>query len=216
MVSSMIALTMSPSLALSAATALERLQDAWDMTSSMSLGSRPDSSRSPASSSAAAAGAAATGGAATLDASGAWNCCAAWLWACALRSSILASPKMTYVSLFGDLKTSGFEMAKRMFLDFLTVTRMTSGTPFMPSFCMALRFFFSARFCLPLAPSPASPPSAAAPSSCSSRPGISSSSSSESSSSSGSFATFSSRAAIVQTRDARRPSRSGADRRGRR
>ena len=51
-------------------------------------------------------------------------CCA-----CALadRSSILASPKMTYVSEAGDLKTSGLEMTNRMFLDYLIVTRCTPG-----------------------------------------------------------------------------------------
>eukprot|EP00928_Gymnodinium_smaydae_P028866 TRINITY_DN218_c1_g3_i1.p3 TRINITY_DN218_c1_g3~~TRINITY_DN218_c1_g3_i1.p3 ORF type:complete len:100 (-),score=14.91 TRINITY_DN218_c1_g3_i1:61-360(-) len=36
-----------------------------------------------------------------------------------------------------------------MFLLFLTVTRTMPGTGFIPSFCTALRLFFSARFCLP-------------------------------------------------------------------
>lgn len=35
------------------------------------------------------------------------------------------------------------------FLLFLMVTRMTPGTGFMPSFCIALRLFFSERLCLP-------------------------------------------------------------------
>ena len=59
MVSSMIAFTMSPSFARSALTALDREQDAWDMTNSTSLGSRPDSSRSPPSSSSGIVGGAA-------------------------------------------------------------------------------------------------------------------------------------------------------------
>ena len=35
-----------------------------------------------------------------------------------------------------------------MFFDFLIVTRSTPGTGFMPSFCIALRDFFSLRLCL--------------------------------------------------------------------
>merc|ERR1719187_2830099 len=50
-VNSMIALTMSLALFLSALTALERETLAWDITSSMSLASTPDSSTSPSSSS---------------------------------------------------------------------------------------------------------------------------------------------------------------------
>lgn len=48
---------------------------------------------------------------------------------------------------------------RRTFLDFLMVTRETPCTCFMPSFCIALRDFFSLRLCLPLA----DPSSAAAP-----------------------------------------------------
>mmetsp|Transcript_31517 Transcript_31517/g.106118 ORF Transcript_31517/g.106118 Transcript_31517/m.106118 type:complete len:212 (+) Transcript_31517:151-786(+) len=195
MVSSMMALTMSPSFDLSAATALGLLHEACDMTSSMSLGSRPVSSAPSAPSSSATA----LGAACCWDGADGWNCCAACDCACAERSSIFASPKMTYVSELGDLKTSGLEMAKRMFFDFFTVTRMMSGTAFMPSFCMALRFFFSARFCLP--PLESSPP--ASPSS--SRSGISSSpssssgiSSSESSSSGTSSSSLFAIDAIVQ------------------
>ena len=66
-------------------------------------------------------------------------------------------------------------MGERTFLLFLTVTRMIPGTGFMPSFCIALRDFFSLRDCFAFA-SPPSPPAF-------SSSGISSSS--ESSSSSG-------------------------------
>lgn len=45
------------------------------------------------------------------------------------------------------------------FLLFLICTRITPGTGFMPSFCMALRLFFSERLCLPRAP-PSSPAAA--------------------------------------------------------
>jgi hypothetical protein len=38
------------------------------------------------------------------------------------------------------------------FLLFLMVTRVTPGTGFMPSFCIALRLFFSERDCLPRPP----------------------------------------------------------------
>ena len=62
-----------------------------------------------------------------------------------------------------------------------------SGTAFMPSFCMALRLFFSDRFCLP-APSPSSPP---ASSSSSSAPSASSGSSSSGTSSSSFLSTIS-------------------------
>jgi hypothetical protein len=44
---------------------------------------------------------------------------------------------MMYVSLAGDLNTSGFEMTKRMFFDFLMVTRTMPVIGFMPSFCIA-------------------------------------------------------------------------------
>jgi hypothetical protein len=76
------------------------------------------------------------------------NCSAAAAWEAADRSSIFASPKMTCVSELGDLNTSGLEMTNRMFLLFLMVTRITLGTGFMPSFCIALRDFFSLRDCL--------------------------------------------------------------------
>lgn len=49
----------------------------------------------------------------------------------------------------------------RTFLLFRICTRMTPGTGFMPSFCIALRLFFSLRLCLPRAP-PSSPAAAAA------------------------------------------------------
>ncbi len=78
-----------------------------------------------------------------------------------------------HVSEAGDLKTSGLEMTKRMFFDFFTVTRITPDTGFIPSFCIALRDFFSERDCFARAASPS--PSAF------SRSGMSSSESSESS-----------------------------------
>ena len=40
----------------------------------------------------------------------------------------------------------------RTFLLFLMVTRCTPSTPFMPSFCIAFRAFFSDRLCLPRRP----------------------------------------------------------------
>lgn len=64
----------------------------------------------------------------------------------------------THVSEKGDLYTSGAPMTKRMFLDLRTVTRAMPGTCFMPSFCTALRAFFSERDCFPPLP-PAAPPS---------------------------------------------------------
>ena len=57
---------------------------------------------------------------------------------------------------------------------FFTVTRMIPGTGFMPSFCIALRDFFSLRDCLAFEPSPS-------PSAPSSSSGMSSSESSSSS-----------------------------------
>lgn len=84
------------------------------------------------------------------------------------------------------MKTSGFEMTKRMFLLFFTVTRMMPGTGFMPSFCMAFRDFFSLRDCFAFEGS--SPPSAFSSSGMSSSE--SSSSSSSSSSISGSSSSF--------------------------
>lgn len=45
---------------------------------------------------------------------GAANCSAAWALACALRSSIFASPNTIYVSDAGLLKTSGFWMTNRI------------------------------------------------------------------------------------------------------
>mmetsp|Transcript_7937 Transcript_7937/g.12136 ORF Transcript_7937/g.12136 Transcript_7937/m.12136 type:complete len:217 (-) Transcript_7937:119-769(-) len=180
----MIAFTISPSFFFRAFTALALVTPACDITSSISLGSTPSSSTSSFSpSSAAAAVGAAAGGTAAL-ASGVLNCSAAADWAWADKSSILASPKIMCVSEDGLLNTSGLEMTKRMFLDFLTVTRMMPGTGRMPSFCMALRLFFSLRFCLPDPAGPASasaPPAGAAPSGCSSKSGISSLSSSTSS-----------------------------------
>jgi len=49
-----------------------------------------------------------------------------------LKSSILASPKITYASELGDLKTSGCEITNKIFLAFLTVTRMIPGTGLSP------------------------------------------------------------------------------------
>ena len=54
------------------------------------------------------------------------------------------------------LKTSGLLMTNRMFLFFLMVTRMQFGTGFRPSFCTALRAFFSWRVWRPR-PVPSSP-----------------------------------------------------------
>mmetsp|Transcript_9148 Transcript_9148/g.33417 ORF Transcript_9148/g.33417 Transcript_9148/m.33417 type:complete len:250 (+) Transcript_9148:310-1059(+) len=170
MVRSMIAETISPSFDLSALTALPRDTPAWVITSSMSLGSTPVSSISPSSSSSiVAADAGSKEGMSAL-----LNCSAAAAWDAALRSSIFASPKMTCVSLFGDLNTSGFETTNRMFLDFLIVTRMTPGTGFIPSFSIALRLFFSLRLCLGL---PSSPSSSSSSSSSSSETSSSSTSS---------------------------------------
>mmetsp|Transcript_3766 Transcript_3766/g.9109 ORF Transcript_3766/g.9109 Transcript_3766/m.9109 type:complete len:222 (+) Transcript_3766:143-808(+) len=117
------------------------------MTRSMSSGLIPVSSMvsllSASTSSGSAGAAAAVAAMASLAAA---SCPAACWRAAAPESSDLASPKMTYVSVELDLKTSGLLMAKRTFRDFLTVTRRIPGTGFMPSFCMALRAFFSFRF----------------------------------------------------------------------
>ncbi len=43
----------------------------------------------------------------------------------------------------GLLNTSGWEMTNKMLLLFLMVTRDTSGTGFIPSFCIAFLDFFS-------------------------------------------------------------------------
>mmetsp|Transcript_18281 Transcript_18281/g.46772 ORF Transcript_18281/g.46772 Transcript_18281/m.46772 type:complete len:203 (-) Transcript_18281:23-631(-) len=184
MVSSMMAFTMSPSFFFSAAIAFARVTPDWDITSSMSFASTPEASTSSPSSISSMADEVSLIGFIEdiMGACGALNCSAACDWAWAERSSILASPKIMYVSEAGDLKTSGFWMTKRMFFDFLTVTRMMPGTGFMPSFSMALRDFFSLRLCFPRDPSPS--PSPPASPSTSSKSGTSSSSSSSSLSSS--------------------------------
>jgi hypothetical protein len=142
-VRSMIAETISPSLPFSAFTALPRDTPACVMTSSMSFGSTPVSSTSPSSSSVMVALGASTEGIVGANALAAAACAAAE------RSSILASPKITCVSEFGCLYTSGLEIRKRTFLLFLIVTWETLGTGFNPSFKIALRLFFSLRDCLP-------------------------------------------------------------------
>jgi hypothetical protein len=55
-------------------------------------------------------------------------------------------------------------VAARTFLLFLMVTREMPGTGFMPSFCMALRLFFSDRLCLLLEGVPSSASASGAPS----------------------------------------------------
>mmetsp|Transcript_18649 Transcript_18649/g.42793 ORF Transcript_18649/g.42793 Transcript_18649/m.42793 type:complete len:218 (-) Transcript_18649:17-670(-) len=176
-VSSMMALTMSPLLVWRALAAFARDTPACDITSSTSLASSPSSSTDSPSSISSMLGFSVTRACSGLGISGALNCSAAAVCAWADKSSIFASPKMMYVSEAGDLKTSGFEMTKRMFFDFLTVTRMMPITGFIPSFCIAFRDFFSERDCFALF---AASPSALSPSSS----GMSSSSESSSSSSS--------------------------------
>lgn len=88
-------------------------------------------------------------------------CAAAAIW---LLSSVLASPKITYVSELGLLNTSGLLMTKRTWFDFFTAILVTPPMGRIPSFCMALRDFFSARLCTafsPAAPAAAAPASAA-------------------------------------------------------
>uniref|UniRef100_A0A6B0UKN2 Putative secreted protein n=1 Tax=Ixodes ricinus TaxID=34613 RepID=A0A6B0UKN2_IXORI len=95
-VSSMIAFTMSLLLFFNARTAFARETFAWDMTSSMSLLSTPPSSTSSSSSDSSSIGwetAVCAGSPAAAPESGALNFSAAAIWACWLRSSILASPK---------------------------------------------------------------------------------------------------------------------------
>mmetsp|Transcript_32364 Transcript_32364/g.47565 ORF Transcript_32364/g.47565 Transcript_32364/m.47565 type:complete len:211 (+) Transcript_32364:166-798(+) len=151
MLSSMIALTMSPSLFLRAATALARVVLACCMTSSMSLGLTPSSSAPSSAAGTASPSASVSSGTSSSFSSvswvaPAWNCLAADSLALALRSSTLASPKTMKVSLLGILKTSGLLIPKRIVRDFLTVTRVTLGKGFIPSFCMRRRAFFSLRF----------------------------------------------------------------------
>mmetsp|Transcript_16271 Transcript_16271/g.48287 ORF Transcript_16271/g.48287 Transcript_16271/m.48287 type:complete len:227 (-) Transcript_16271:331-1011(-) len=94
-VSSMIALTMSPSLILSALTALARETPAWLITSSTSFGSTPVSSTSPSSPPISSMTGFVTFAISGLFViTGSLNCSAAACCACAERSSILASPKM--------------------------------------------------------------------------------------------------------------------------
>ena len=74
-------------------------------------GSQPDGCPCAASGRTAAAdGLASTLGRSLLGA----NCSAAWALAWAVRSSIFASPKTTYVSEAGLLNTSGFWMTNRI------------------------------------------------------------------------------------------------------
>ncbi|CAA6653990.1 unnamed protein product [Spirodela intermedia] len=89
-----MAVTMSPSAALRAFTAFPRDTPAWVITSSMSLGSTPDSSTS-SSSWAAAAAADDSALERTWLRSAVLNCSAACVCSCELRSSIFASPKIT-------------------------------------------------------------------------------------------------------------------------
>ena len=60
-----------------------------------------------------------------------------------MRSSILASPNIMYVSLLGALNTSGLVIAKRTFFDLLKVTLSMPLTGFIPNFCIAFLDFFS-------------------------------------------------------------------------
>jgi len=103
----MMELTMSLPFSFKALTAFFLDTEAWVMTSSMSLLSRPVSSTSSSSSSSSSAFFASSNlpfpvspwswpacGSPALAASEAASCCAAEAWACELRSSILASPKM--------------------------------------------------------------------------------------------------------------------------
>jgi hypothetical protein len=101
-------LTMSLSFSLRALTAFFLLTEAWAMTSSMSLASRPVSSTSSPSSSSSSSFLASISGALPLSewswvcsaAPSCWESCwAAAAWACEFRSSILASPKMLYCVL---------------------------------------------------------------------------------------------------------------------
>merc|ERR1719308_641955 len=161
----MIALTMSLSHFLRALTALPLLQLACCITSSMSFASTPSSSTSSSDSSS-------TGGM-TLAGSATWpvglsealNFSAAAIWACWERSSILASPKTMYVSDPGDWYTSG-RMMKRMFFDFLMVTRLTPVTGFNPNLLMAFLAFFSDLDCLDLETGSSVMPAAAATAAC--------------------------------------------------
>ncbi|GER33440.1 mitochondrial division protein 1 [Striga asiatica] len=114
-VSSMMALTMSPELVLRALTAFDLDTPACVITRSMSLGSTPDSSTSSSTSSSsswAPDNVRPSGLGPARPTSGALNCWAACVWSWELRSSSLASPNMIYVSEFGLLNTSGFEMKK--------------------------------------------------------------------------------------------------------
>ena len=108
MLRAMMELTMSLSFSLRALTAFFLLTEAWAMTSSMSLASRPVSSTSSPSSSSSSSFLASTSGALPLSewswvcsaAPSCWESCwAAAAWACEFRSSILASPKMLHCVL---------------------------------------------------------------------------------------------------------------------
>merc|ERR1711998_247078 len=107
------------------------------------------------------------------------------------RSSISALPNTMYVAgalgLSEDvLNTSGSLITNKIFLLFLTVTRIMPGTGFMPSLAMAFLDFFSLRDCLPLPLD--SPPSASS---------ISGMSSSVDSSSDSTVETFTSSSALM-------------------
>eukprot|EP01102_Stenamoeba_stenopodia_P018432 TRINITY_DN675_c0_g1_i4.p1 TRINITY_DN675_c0_g1~~TRINITY_DN675_c0_g1_i4.p1 ORF type:complete len:125 (+),score=31.07 TRINITY_DN675_c0_g1_i4:345-719(+) len=116
----MMELTISPLLALRALTALARLTLVWETTNSMSFGSNPDSSTASSSAAgsavAAAFGASASGffSPAETGTSLSSKVLALEERFCEARSSILASPKMMYVSDAGSLKTSGFVITKRI------------------------------------------------------------------------------------------------------
>merc|ERR1712168_79001 len=94
------------------------------------------------------------------------NFSAAAIWACWERSSIFASPKTMYVSDPGDWYTSGRLMIKRMFFDFLMVTRLTPVTGFNPNLLMAFLAFFSDLDCLDLETGSSVMPAAAATAAC--------------------------------------------------
>ena len=148
-VNSMIALTISPSLAFNAAAAFPLLTFACVATKSTSFSSKPSMSISPSSTSsvieatfaAPGAPAPAAAAAAALSALNAAACAAAF----AAMSSAFASPKMTYVSEFGALKQSGFEMTYSKFRPRLKVTLSTFSTFSMPNLDIAFLAFFSAR-----------------------------------------------------------------------